>query len=121
MEHPMKDHAMNYTYFVMLRALPAWLQLSREERKCLADRHMGAALARNKGLLTMRYFDAEAFSAPCSDVMMIETLDPKHHYFFMEQLRDSPLFSVPHFEVLNIVATIEDGYQAYDASEVAIT
>lgn len=111
----MNDLAMNHTYFVLLRALPAWLRLSREERKTLADEHMGAALASSKGLLTMRYFDAEAFSAPCSDVMMVETQAPKHHHFFMEQLRDSPLFSVPYFEVLNIVSTIEDGYQAYEA------
>lgn len=106
---------MNYTFFVLLRALPAWLQLSREARKSLADEHMGFALARSEGLLTMRYFDAEAFSSPCSEVVMVETRDPRHHYFFMEQLRDSPLFSVPYFEVLNTVSTIEDGYQTYEA------
>lgn len=112
----MKDKALNHTYFVLLRALPAWLQLSREARKALADQHLGAALARSHGLLTMRYFDAEAFSAPCSDVMMVETLDPRHDCFFMEQLRGSPLFSAPYFEVLNIISTVEDGYQAYEAS-----
>lgn len=80
---------------------------------------MGAALTRSQGLLTMRNFDAEAFSAPCSDVMMVETRDPRHHYFFMEQLRDSPMFSAPYFEVLNIISAIEDGYQAYEASSLA--
>ncbi|WP_372657760.1 darcynin family protein [Hydrogenophaga sp.] len=107
---------MNYSFFVLLRALPAWLALSREARKALGDEHLGAALASHRGRLTMRYFDAEAFTAPCSDVMMIETQDPKHHYYFMEQLRDSPLFSVPYFELLNVITTIEDGYQAYEAT-----
>ena len=106
---------MNYSYFMLLRALPAWLALSREARKALADEQMGGALARCEGQLSMRYFDAEAFSSPCSDVMMVETKDPRHHYFFMERLRDSPLFSVPYFEVLNIISTVEDGYKAYEA------
>jgi hypothetical protein len=108
---------MNYTYFVLLRAMPAWLSLSREERRSLANQHLNATLARFQGRLTLRYFDAEAFSAPCSDVMMIETRDPQHHYFFMEQLRDSVLFGVPYFDVLNIISSIEDGYQAFEASE----
>jgi hypothetical protein len=108
---------MNYTYFILLRATPAWLSLSREARNDLANQHLRTTLAQYQGRLTMRYFDAEAFSAPCSDVMMIETPDPRHHYFFMEQLRDSVLFSVPYFEVLNIIPTIEDGYQAFEASE----
>lgn len=112
----LKGLLMNHCYFVLLRALPAWLALSREARKALADEHMGEALARSEGRLTMRYFDAEAFSSPCSDVMMVETQDPMQHHFFMERLRDSPLFSVPYFEVLNIVPTIEDGYQVYEAS-----
>jgi hypothetical protein len=64
---------MNYTYFVLLRAKPAWLSLSREARSALANQHLRATLAQYQGRLTMRYFDAEAFSAPCSDVMMIET------------------------------------------------
>lgn len=40
----------------------------------------------------MRYFDAEAFTTQCSDVMMTE----------------------PYFELVQIVPAIEEGYQAYE-------
>jgi hypothetical protein len=107
---------MNYVFFILLRATPAWLRLSREQRKALADQTLGPILQSHAGQLRMRYFDAEAFSAQCSDVMMTETHDPKHHYFFMEQLRDTLLISAPYFEVVQIIASIEDGYQVFEKS-----
>ncbi len=107
---------MNYVFFVMLRATPAWLALSRARRKALGDEHLGPILQAHAGQLRMRYFDAEAFTAQCSDLMMTETKDPKHHYFFMEQLRDSALITHPYFEVVQIVPTVENGYQAFEAS-----
>lgn len=107
---------MNYVFFVLLRATPAWLRLPRERRRALAAEHLGPLLARNTHI-RMRYFDAEAFSAACSDLMTIETNDPRHHYFFMERLRDSPLIAEPYFEVLQIIPAIEEGYVAFEAAE----
>lgn len=105
---------MNYVFFILLQATPAWLALPRQRRRALADQHLAPVLQAHEGRLTMRYFDAEAFTAQCSDVMMTQTQDPKHHYFFMEQLRDSPLISTPYFEVVQIIPTIEEGYQQYE-------
>ena len=56
-------------FFTLLRATPAWLRLTRERRRALAADHLAPLLAGNPGL-TMRYFDAEAFTSLCSDVMM---------------------------------------------------
>lgn len=105
---------MTYVFFIHLRATPAWLALSRQQRRALANQHLEPILHAAAGQLTMRYFDAEAFTAQCSDVMMIQTQDPKHHYFFMEHLRDSPLIALPYFEVVSIIPTIEDGYQTFE-------
>lgn len=105
---------MNYVFLVLLRATPQWLSLSRQQRRALTDQHLKPILQAHAGQLTMRYFDAEAFTAQCSDVMMTETQDPRHHYFFMEQMRDSPLLNVPYFDVVQVIPTIEDGYQAYE-------
>lgn len=79
---------MKYVFFILLRATPAWLRLSREQRRAMNAEHLVPLLAGGEAI-RMRYFDAEAFSADCSDVMMVETDDPKRHYFFMEHLRDS--------------------------------
>ena len=107
---------MNYTFFILLRATPAWLSLPRARRRSLADAHLGPILEGLQGKLQMRFFDAEAFTSLCSDVVMTQTTDPKHHYFFMEGLRDSPLIAHPYFEVVHIVPAIEEGYKAYEES-----
>lgn len=104
---------MKYVFFFLLRATPAWLRLSREQRRAMSAEHL-APLFAGQQAVRMRYFDAEAFSAVCSDVMMIETDDPRHHYFLMERLRDSPMFTVPYFEMEQIIPAIEDGYAAFE-------
>ena len=107
---------MKYVFFILLRATPAWLRLSREQRRAMNAEHLVPLLAGGEAI-RMRYFDAEAFSADCSDVMMVETDDPTRHYFFMEHLRDSPMFTVPYFEVEQIIPCIEDGYVQFEQAE----
>lgn len=104
---------MNYTYFLMLHALPAWLRLPRERRRELVAGHLQPLIASTEGL-TVRHFDSEAFTAVCSDLMMIETGDPRQHYFFMERLRDSPLVCEPYFDIVQIVPALEDGYLEFE-------
>lgn len=104
---------MKYVFFLVLRATPAWLRLSREQRRAASARHLTPLFDGNEAV-RMRYFDAEAFSAACSDVMMIETGDPKHYYFLIERMRDSPMFAVPYFEVEQIIPSIEDGYVEFE-------
>ena len=104
---------MRHAFFLLLRATPAWLRLSRNQRRALTDLHLAPLLVGPEAV-RLRYFDAEAFTADASDVMMIETEDPRHHYFFMERLRDSPMFTVPYFELRQIVPAIEEGYALYE-------
>ena len=108
---------VKFTIFVLLRALPAWLKLPREERARIADRAFSSALAENA--MAFRYFDAEAFSARASDVALFETTDLRAYYFAMERLRDSPVFAEPYFDVVDIIPTIEDGYQAFESADAA--
>lgn len=106
---------MKYAYFLLLRATPAWLRLSRAERRLLGDQTLQPLLKRANGSLKLRYFDAEAFTTQCSDVMLIETSDPQPYYYFIEGLRDSVLITEPYFEIVSIIPAVEDGYQAYEA------
>lgn len=106
--------ASRYAFFIQLRALPDWLRLPRAQRRQLGETHLHALLPRYAGRLRLRHFDAEAFSAPCSDLMLVETDDPLLHYDFMERLRDSPLITVPYFEVLQILPAIEEGYVEFE-------
>lgn len=102
-----------YAFFIQLKALPTWLRLSRDRRRQVADACLGAAMGRCPSL-RVRHFDAEAFCAPCTDLMLVETTEPREHYAFMEHLRDSALLTEPYFDVLAIIPTIEEGYRAFE-------
>jgi len=104
---------MEMSVFLLVRALPAWLALPREDRNKIASTAFEAANPR--GELSIRHFDAEAFSAPCSDVMLVENVSPAAHYAFIERLRDTPLFGHPYFEMLSIIPAVEDGFRQFEA------
>jgi Darcynin, domain of unknown function len=101
-----------FTIFVFLRALPAWLALPREQRRALAEANVAAAL-KGSGV-ALRHFDAEAFTAICSDISLFEADDLIAFYAVMERLRDSVLFTKPYFELVQIIPAIEDGFQHYE-------
>jgi hypothetical protein len=105
-----------FAIFILLQATEAWLRLSRDERNALAAKHVAAPLARYPAL-SMRYFDAEAFSAGCSDLMMIETQDLTQYYDFIETLRDSPMIAAPYFKMAQIVPAIEEGFREFEARQ----
>jgi hypothetical protein len=98
---------------MLLKALPAWLSLARDERARIAGEAFAAAL-QDAGV-RHRHFDAEAFSGGASDVAMFETDDLRAYYFAIERLRDTPIFARPYFEVVQILPCIEDGYRAFEA------
>ncbi|MFE9789312.1 darcynin family protein [Nocardia salmonicida] len=100
-----------YTAFMMLTALPAWLALSRPQRRHIADTALGTALAAQTKT-TMRFYDAEAFSARCSDIAVFATTDLAEYYLVIEQLRDSALFTTPYFRLEDLIVSVEDGHRA---------
>ena len=95
---------------MLLTALPAWLSLSRQERRELADATLGTALRKHPAI-SMRFFDAEAFTARCSDIAIFTTTDLDEYYLLVEDLRDSPLYTVPYFRLDDLILTIEDGHE----------
>ena len=112
--------APQLTTFILLQATEAWLSLTRDARRELAGKHVSATLARYPAL-SMRYFDAEAFSGFCSDVMMVTATELEQYNDFIEMLRDSPMFAVPYFRLVQIVPAIEEGYRAYEARQARQT
>jgi len=105
---------MKWSIFMLLRTLPAWLALPRETRAEIAEATFNTAFS--KSSLQMSYFDAEAFSARCTDIAVFETEDLQSYYFAVERLRDSPLFTKPYFEIIDIIPAIKDGFRAFEAS-----
>ncbi len=104
-----------FTIFMLLNARPEWLRLSRDERNEIAGKALSEALEGLK--LKHRHYDAEAFSAFCSDVAVFEADNLKDYYFAVERLRDSPFFAIPFFDVVAIIPTVEDGFVEFEERE----
>lgn len=96
------------TLFMLVRATPAWLALPPQERHAFADRTLRPLLARHTAV-SLRYFDAEAYAARVSDVMMWTTGDHGQWQALVEGLRESPFWGV-YFEVVEIIPAVEDDY-----------
>jgi hypothetical protein len=102
-----------FTFFIHLRATPAWLALSRPGRAAYVQEAVRPAFTSYPSVKA-RFFDAEAFTGRCSDVAMIETDDLRQYRFLIDALRDEAFFGLPYFEVLEIIPAVEDGYVDYD-------
>lgn len=101
-------------FFLMLRTRESWLALPRPERQRIASETLTACSTMAPDV-SFRYFDAEAFSARCSDILMVSAPDITRYSFVIEQLRDSPIFSVPYFDLVDIIPALEEGYRHYEA------
>ncbi|MBR0555539.1 hypothetical protein J5J10_07575 [Ciceribacter sp. L1K23] len=97
------------TVFVLVRALPSWLALPREQR-----RRIGQEAVPVETGISVRQFDSEAFTTLCSDIWMVSVPSVRTLHAIMERLRDTPLFAVPYFEQVAILAAIENGWQRYE-------
>src|SRR5579859_2700876 len=105
---------MKYTVFMLLTATPAWLSLTREQRNKFVESTLGPIMAKYEGRVQVRFYDAEAFSARCSDIATFEVDDLKDHYFLMEELRDTAMFAQPYFQVNEIIPSIENGFATFE-------
>ena len=105
-----------YTFFMHVNATKDWLSLPREARSEFSRDVLGEIYGHYPSI-SVRYYDAEAFSSSCSDIIVYETEIIRDYYFMMDELRDSPLFTVPYIEVVDIIPAIEDGYLEFDEAE----
>lgn len=105
--------AKKYTFFILMDATPEWLSLSREERSAFVETEL-MPIYKKYSKVSVRMFDAEAFSAECSDIAMYETEDVEQYHFMIDAIRDTKIFSVPYFEIVSILPAVEEGYTRYD-------
>ncbi|MCB0376397.1 MAG: hypothetical protein KDD04_10800, partial [Sinomicrobium sp.] len=66
------------------------------------------------GSCSFRLFDSEFFHARVSDFLLIETTSLDDYQEFIEQLRDTPFYSVPYFDVVDIIPAKENAFLEYD-------
>ena len=106
------------TFFMLLNSQPSWLALSRSERLGYIDETISPILARYPQV-SLRFYDAEAFSGRCTDIAVFETADTRAYTFLIDALRDTAFLGLPYFQVVDIIPAVENGYQDYDADQSA--
>ena len=104
-----------YTFFVHMNATNHWLSLSREQRSQYFDGIRSKIFAQYPSV-SIRLYDVEAFSTKCSDIVVYETENIQDYYFLIDALRDTKIYSVPYFEIVDIFPAIEDGFVAYESN-----
>ncbi|EKP65851.1 Uncharacterised protein [Acinetobacter baumannii] len=104
-----------YTFFIHLRALPAWLALAREKRAEFSTQKLEPIFEKYP-TVKVRWYDVEAFSTKASDIAVFETTSLQDYYFVIDAIRDSEFYTVPYFEFVEIIPAIEDGYVEYESS-----
>ncbi|MGO3346120.1 MAG: darcynin family protein [Marinomonas sp.] len=105
-----------YTFFVHMNARKEWLRLSREERNQYFGEIQKEIFSKYPSV-SIRLYDVEAFTTKCSDITVYETANIQDYYFLIEELRDSKIYTVPYFDIIDIIPAIEDGFVEFESSD----
>jgi darcynin-like uncharacterized protein len=97
----MEDNVM-LTFFMLMNATKEWLALTPVERERFVAAEVGPIFATNPSV-RMTFYDAEAFSARCSDVAVFETASIDDYTGVIDALRNTKLYTVPYFEIIDII------------------
>jgi hypothetical protein len=107
--------ARSYTFFIHMNATKQWLSLTRKERGAYFAKWQKDIFA-SYPKVSVKFYDVEAFSARCSDIAVYETEDIQSYYFLIEELRDSEVYTVPYFEVVDIFPALENGFAEFESA-----
>jgi len=102
---------MAYTIFLHMNATKAWLSLSPDQRRKYIAGEL-APILRKYTTVRIDFYDAEAFSAFCSDIAVLNTDSLPDYANLMDDLRKSSLLTVPYFEIVQIVPAVQAQYLA---------
>jgi hypothetical protein len=105
--------ARPYTVFMLLKANPPWLALSRDERDALYDSALVMIFNRFPSV-RLRCFDASAFHGRCSDILVWDTTDVPEYHEAVQALRQHALLDQRHFELVDVIASIPDGWRDFE-------
>jgi len=98
----------NHAFAMLVHTTPAWLRMPPPQRFAFVDESIRPLVARHPAV-RMRFFDAEAFSARYTDMVLWETADVLAYQALVEELRETPFWDT-YFEVVEIVPMIENAF-----------
>jgi Darcynin, domain of unknown function len=110
MGRPYRDvmTTINHAFFMHVRTTTDWLALVPRDRFAFLDEVIRPLLVKHPKV-SMRFFDAEAFRADVTDVIMWETTDVMAYQAIVEDLRETKFWG-SYFEVMSITPSVENAY-----------
>jgi hypothetical protein len=103
------------TFFMLLAATRHWRELDPAARREAFDEALTIVF---NGFpdLRMSHYAAGAFDARCSDVIVWETGDAAQYHAAIALLRQRAFFGAPLFEIVEVIAGMEDDEFEDDAA-----
>ena len=105
---------MKYGIFLGYTFTTAWLAKDWQEREAFQTEHVNPLIAKYADRISVQHYDAEAFSTDPTDFAFLTTDDLTAYYYFMEELRDSPLFTQGYATLRVIHVGLADGYRQFE-------
>jgi hypothetical protein len=94
--------------FMLVKSTRHWLDLQTPQRVAFLNEQIRPLLLAQPEV-KLRFFDAEAFTARATDVLLWETRDLSAWAWLCDHLRDT-LFWDHYFEILDILPSLEGSY-----------
>lgn len=101
------------TIFMLLQATSSWLAMTPVTRHQFVEQTLRPVLGRYPRV-RLRYFDAEAYSARTTDVLVWETSDDEAYRDLVDDLRETPFWGT-FFLVREIIPSIEEDFARHYA------
>jgi hypothetical protein len=97
--------------FWLVKTNPSWLALKpigEGGRFDYVEKVLKPIIGKHRGV-SLRFFDIEAFSTVCTDLMMWEVSDLADYNALVESLRETRFWD-DYFQIVYILPGVEDGY-----------
>ncbi|WP_322041993.1 darcynin family protein [Paraburkholderia sp. J67] len=104
------------TVFMLVKSLPAWLELPPDARRDALREHVMPLLERHREHVRLRLFDVEFYAARITDVWMWEATSHQAYERLIEALRDTPFWD-RYFSIVEILPGVEHDHVGEHAAE----
>jgi mRNA-degrading endonuclease RelE of RelBE toxin-antitoxin system len=94
---------MTYTILILTKTSSQWLTLPREKRDLFVQTELLPIFAKFAKTCSVKLYDSDFSNAHISDFVIIETENLEEYGHLMGYLRESKTFSIPYFEVKDII------------------
>ncbi len=88
-------------YIVSIKAKPEWLKVGRDDRKKYWKK-VSDIVQEFAGKVSFEYFDADAFHAAHSDIVICETTDLIAYHHMWDRIKDTSIFTQEFYEITDV-------------------